>query len=253
MSTELSDKPSKKPPQLTSNDSSPTEHQSSSVDPALVQIHASTSQIERRIEAFMQRKQIQVDNANRQLFCGSHQHDEDCSCARVDAMYGLARINGSSHIKVSRIINCHGPRFHPYTSPVKTGVSSQHSNNKPHDVQERLTNMEAHLKIMPDTVTAGQVPLHIYKRLKVLEERILEMESFSPEYMQFLPPPNSERKRAGFLTVGNSWEQKGTAGESWGQKGTERDSTSKYQNMCLPEIDKRIHSLREKLQKKKTT
>jgi len=41
MSTKLSDKP----PDLTSNDSRQTEHDGCSVDPALVQIHASRSQV----------------------------------------------------------------------------------------------------------------------------------------------------------------------------------------------------------------
>ena len=57
-------------------------------------------------------------------------------------------------VSVSRIINCHGPRFHPYTSPMKS-CSQQRSNNA-HDIHERLANMETHLKILPDTVTEGQ-------------------------------------------------------------------------------------------------
>ncbi|KAI0237181.1 MAP3K12-binding inhibitory protein 1 [Lamellibrachia satsuma] len=229
---ELNDQPSEMPSQSTSSDGRHTEQTGISTDPALVQIHASKSQIERRIEAFMQRKQIQVDNANRQLFCGTCHPDEDCSCARVDAVYGLARINGPSHIKVSRIVNCHGPRLHPYASPVRTGGSTQQTSSRAADVEERLANMEAHLKVTPSsTASAGQATVDIYKRLRTLEERILEMESFSPEYFQCLPSTTSQRKRTGPLTAG--------------------DSTIKYQNMCLSEIDKRIHSLRQKLQQKK--
>ena len=55
-------------------------------------------------------------------------------------------------VSVSRVVNCHGPRLHPFTSPVKrdTGGSTQRG-NKASDVQERLNNLETHLKITPDT------------------------------------------------------------------------------------------------------
>jgi hypothetical protein len=43
-------------------------------------------------------------------------------------------------------------------------------------IEERLANAEAHLKIK------GPVPKEIYCRLKQIENRILQLESLSPEY-----------------------------------------------------------------------
>ncbi|KAL3287140.1 hypothetical protein HHI36_001619 [Cryptolaemus montrouzieri] len=49
----------------------------------------------------------------------------------------------------------------------------------PNGVEERLQNLESQL-----TLTT-HVPKNIYKRLKFLEERMLRLESISPEYIQF--------------------------------------------------------------------
>lgn len=60
------------------------------------------------------------------------------------------------YVSVSRIVNCHGPRLHPYASPVRTGGSTQQTSSRAADVEERLANMEAHLKVTPSsTASAG--------------------------------------------------------------------------------------------------
>lgn len=46
-------------------------------------------------------------------------------------------------------------------------------------VHERIANLETQLSL--DTA----VPKNIYKRLKLLEDRLLHLESISPEYIQF--------------------------------------------------------------------
>lgn len=49
----------------------------------------------------------------------------------------------------------------------------------PNGIEERLQNLECQLSL----TTA--VPKNIYNRLKSLEDRLLYLESVSPEYMQF--------------------------------------------------------------------
>lgn len=49
----------------------------------------------------------------------------------------------------------------------------------PNGIEERLQNLECQLSL----TTA--VPKNIYKRLKMLEDRMLKLESISPEYIQF--------------------------------------------------------------------
>ena len=48
----------------------------------------------------------------------------------------------------------------------------------PAGIEERLQNMEQHLGLK------NQQPVHadVYSRLKILEDRILHLESISPEY-----------------------------------------------------------------------
>lgn len=49
----------------------------------------------------------------------------------------------------------------------------------PNGIEERLKNLESQLSLDKPT------PKTIYKRLKMLEDRLLLLESISPEYIQF--------------------------------------------------------------------
>lgn len=49
-------------------------------------------------------------------------------------------------------------------------------------IEERIENLEVQLSLYTP------VPQNIYKRLKSLEERLLYLESTSPEYIQFWVP-----------------------------------------------------------------
>lgn len=46
-------------------------------------------------------------------------------------------------------------------------------------IEERLENLETQLSL------EKPVPVNIYKRLKLLEDRLLHLESISPEYINF--------------------------------------------------------------------
>ncbi|KAF6131396.1 MAP3K12 binding inhibitory protein 1 [Phyllostomus discolor] len=57
-------------------------------------------------------------------------------------------------------------------------------------VEERLQNIEAHLRLQ----TGGPVPRDIYQRIKKLEDKILELEGISPEYFQSVNFSGKRRK-----------------------------------------------------------
>lgn len=76
----------------------------------LIQINASTEEISRRIDAFIQRKQEEVNASNIRDFCVGGVQPKNC--ARVDAVL-VTRKDSKSHVRVRRVVNPYGPE--PYT------------------------------------------------------------------------------------------------------------------------------------------
>lgn len=184
-------------------------------DSHLIQITASSEEINRRIAAFIEQKQREVDLNNCREFCGVHGDlEEDIGCARTAAVF-VPRAGGKSHIKVSRVLNMYGPQTRALSSPVK--------HEKPQEdgmrtgIEERLFNMEQHLRI------AGSSKSDVFSRLKSLEERILFLESLSPEYFSSGPPPPKRHR------------------------SEVRKSETPDEEMSLSEIDSRIQALKESL------
>lgn len=68
-----------------------------------------------------------------------------------------------------------GPQTH---SEVPAQSTANTQLNPTPAIQERLQNMEKHLGLVKEQ----PVPLDVYERLKALEDRILHLESISPEY-----------------------------------------------------------------------
>ncbi|XP_073683092.1 MAP3K12-binding inhibitory protein 1 isoform X2 [Garra rufa] len=142
-----------------------------------VQIKAAKSEIERRISAFIERKQLEINENNVREFCNVIDCNQEDSCARTDAVF-TPYPGFKSHVKVTRVINTYGPQ----TRGTHTELADQQQGSMNRDcgnpgVEERLQNMESHLKLQP-----GPVPQSVYQRLKKLEDRILELEGLSPEY-----------------------------------------------------------------------
>lgn len=143
-----------------------------------VQIKAGKSEIERRISAFIERKQLEINENNVREFCNVIDCNQEDSCARTDAVF-TPYPGFKSHVKVTRVINTYGPQtrgVHGDPGDHQQGSISRDCGNPA--IEERLHNMEAHLKLPP----AGPVPQSVYQRLKKLEDRILELEGLSPEY-----------------------------------------------------------------------
>ncbi|KAG7229220.1 hypothetical protein INR49_013012 [Caranx melampygus] len=151
-------------------------------DNVMVQIRARKSEIERRISAFMERKQMEINENNVREFCNVIDCNQENSCARTDAVF-TPYPGFKSHVKVTRVVNTYGPQTRGggaqgEAGEQQRGPMARHCGNAA--IEERLHNIETHLKLP----TAGPVPLSVYQRLKKLEDRILELEGLSPEYFQ---------------------------------------------------------------------
>nr|CAD7203924.1 unnamed protein product [Timema douglasi] len=143
------------------------------------------TRIERRISSFIERKREQVNLSNIHDFCHRDNVQVETSCARVNAVL-LCRKDSKSHLRVRRVLNQWGPQ----TRGVDPGSVSDPRDpalihNQPQGppgvavgIEERLRNAENHLMVK------GPVPSYIYARLKQIEDRILYLESVSPEYFQ---------------------------------------------------------------------
>ncbi|KAK4292933.1 hypothetical protein Pmani_034334 [Petrolisthes manimaculis] len=183
------------------------------IDKNYVQIVASKEELYRRISAFQQRKRDELDVLNVQEFCTlSGTGPSLGTCARTSAV--VLRSKGSnSHLKLTRVVNKWGPQtvgMDPSSLP-NTAVKKESKKGKikgdsnriasqdvksstedrgrkdsdsyevhklPPGVEERLANLEGHLKIVPGT----PVPRDVYVRIKLLEDKVLYLEGLSPEY-----------------------------------------------------------------------
>ncbi|EFN84820.1 molybdopterin synthase catalytic subunit [Harpegnathos saltator] len=151
------------------------------IDPNHVQIQASPEELNRRIESFIERKRQQVNIVNVREFCCHSEQNEDNknSCARVDAIL-MHRNDSKSHMKVHRVFNIWGPQMVDQSALRKLSSSTSPNSANPFPVlDERISISERILGINKP------VPKDIYKRLKIIEDKILYLEGISPEYKEF--------------------------------------------------------------------
>uniref|UniRef100_A0A1B0CXZ7 Molybdopterin synthase catalytic subunit n=1 Tax=Lutzomyia longipalpis TaxID=7200 RepID=A0A1B0CXZ7_LUTLO len=155
----------------------------------LIQINANHDEIKRRINMFIERKREEVNASNIEDFI---EGDISDSCARVKC--AVFRIKDSKgHLKVRRVINEYGPQTlqEDYTKVFsklqgqRTDEGESDGKENPEDCKNfgitgRLKSMENHLKIPPSSSE------DIFERIRRLENRILYLESISPEYLHFL-------------------------------------------------------------------
>lgn len=202
------------------------------IDPKIVQIRVDRKVINDRIEAFMTRKRKEVDEWNIQEFCCSKgseiDGDAEQSCARVDAVF-VPRSGGSSHVKVSRVVNQWGPMtklMRPTSSHLQGPVKQEPSASLPEGIEERLRNMESHLKLK----SGCAVPHDVYTRIKQLEDRILYLEGISPDY---------------FSSSAHS--------ASAPQDSPSADAARQYDDWSMSQIENRISLLQSRLREKAET
>lgn len=117
------------------------------------------------------------------------------SCARVHST--VYRIKDTkSHLKIHRVKNETGPQTTRYkmaldklmenvpaTVQIKPDPDAVPSTaNTSLQIQERLDNIEQFLHMPANEVSSK----HLLQRLKQIEDKILYLETMSPEYMHFL-------------------------------------------------------------------
>ncbi|XP_076392865.1 molybdenum cofactor synthesis 2B isoform X1 [Megachile rotundata] len=152
------------------------------IDPNLIQIRATSDELNHRISSFIERKRQQVNIVNVQEFCCHRdQSDEnEDSCARVDAIL-IRRKDSKSHVKVHRVLNAWGPQMvdqHTLRKATMSGTNQTNSNYSS-VLDDRISTTERILGIN------RPVPKDVYERLKNIEDRILYLEGISPEYKDF--------------------------------------------------------------------
>ncbi|KAL0114442.1 hypothetical protein PUN28_011596 [Cardiocondyla obscurior] len=149
------------------------------IDPNFVQIRANSEELNHRIKSFIESKRQQVNNVNIQEFC-RHSGNNKNSCARVDAIL-IRRKDSKSHVKVHRVLNAWGPQTIEHSvlrKPVTNSPSFNALDCFP-ILNDRISTTEQMIGINKP------VPKDIYARLKNIEDRILHLESISPEYKEF--------------------------------------------------------------------
>lgn len=181
---------------LESDEGESNSESESDIDPKFVQVVAPKSEIDRRMQAFIQRKRDEINNSNVLEFCNRHVSEtNDFSCARTDAV--LWRQNGSSsHLRQTQVVNAIGPQTETPTrdhasllqnaSLIKSESVSKDS-NEPMDTEDQLPDgIRERFQVLEKKLilTKGQpVPKDVYARLKALEDHVRKLEGTSPEYL----------------------------------------------------------------------
>lgn len=157
----------------------------------LLQIRADEMEIRRRLNCFIDRKREEIDLGNVQDFIAEECVDTESTCARVNSRVHRAK-GTNTHLKIHRVKNEFGPQTDNYTSaldklmtnasPVKIKPDPDVPTPVavPQSINERIVNTEKFLNL-PTAATKS-----IFERLKVIENRILYLETLSPEYGHFL-------------------------------------------------------------------
>ncbi|KAF7280047.1 hypothetical protein GWI33_006477 [Rhynchophorus ferrugineus] len=155
------------------------EVQTDYVPPHLIQIKASNNDLKMRIQKFMEKKRDEINSHNITEFFQRYR-DPEYTCARVDAVLHK-RKDSKSHLQVERVLNSYQHRDQTNSSYMTKYIP-------PNGIEERVINLESQLSLDKPT------PKNIYKRLKMLEDRLLLLESISPEYIQFWDKTNLPHK-----------------------------------------------------------
>ncbi|XP_067214501.1 molybdopterin synthase catalytic subunit isoform X2 [Linepithema humile] len=169
------------------------------IDPNLVQIQANSGELNRRIKSFIERKRQQVNAINVQEFCchSESNDDNESSCARVDAIL-IRRKDSKSHVKVHKVLNTWGPQTVDQLVLRKTITNNTSTATCYPLLEDRISTTERTIGINKP------VPKDIYERLKNIEDRVLYLESISPEYKDFWAIENIDNLRG---TTKSVWKR----------------------------------------------
>ena len=228
--------------------SEPSEKMSCDIDPNYVQITASNAEIERRINAFIDRKREEINSNNILEFCsrhGTNDNSAEFSCARTDSTGITRKKNSASHLRKSSVDNSN-----PGTcANGQEIVKSEYSGTIPFGMEERVDNLEQHLSLKP-------IQRELYLRLKDIEDRVLYLEGISPEYFDSVSKTIDETAKNG-NTINSGQENRNNIRPSFGQAAQSKQSqveNTAYKealtsSLCM--INKRIQELQSKLKESK--
>lgn len=139
--------------------------------PHLIQVKADNEEIERRIQKFIELKREEINQSNIRDFCSRDNNEiNEFSCARVDAKL-IKRKDSKGHLKVSRVLNTYH-RDHGNLDFLK-----KYGNKN--GTEERIASVETQLNLEHTTHK------DTFARLQGIENRLLHLESLSPEYINF--------------------------------------------------------------------
>lgn len=211
-----------------------------------VQITCTNDEFNRRINAFIKRKRAQADAFNRREFCklpndedDDDDQKDDSTCARTDAVF-VPRQSKKSLVRIERVYNSVSAKEKsplrmerlknwPPTHPSNTLPFS----NVPHDIKERLQSL--HTVLVPNK-RIGQYS-DVYTQLRGLEQRLLYLETLSPEYF--------DMNRRKMLTESKRTFY-GSTSEPVVFDTVEDENTNEQQdNLCL--LEHRIDELKTRL------
>uniref|UniRef100_A0A905AWD2 Molybdopterin synthase catalytic subunit n=1 Tax=Glossina morsitans morsitans TaxID=37546 RepID=A0A905AWD2_GLOMM len=168
-----------------------------------IQISATEDEIKRRIQCFVEKKREEIDLNNIMDYTVKRpcimdedefgnpllikDNDNEYTCARTNSTI-VKQEYSKCHLRVRRVENTHGPQTRPDYLQTLDKLMAQHSDdikgkqyirtNLPRGLQERLETIEEYLNI---TRTGN-----LYRRIKAIENRLLHLESISPEYKHFV-------------------------------------------------------------------
>jgi hypothetical protein len=162
------------------------------MSPEQVQIRATSSDLRKRIESFIQAKKSEVDASNRTEFMKRKDTGEsDVTCARTDAR----EIDRSIQMKFDVVNNEDGPLARSLVTSANH-VSVGSTVHKGSGAEERLQNMEQHLNIVYKNNSRDSFTL--FQRMKIIEDTIIQIEQQNPLWAAihfnqpnrtFPPPP----------------------------------------------------------------
>ncbi|XP_073845479.1 molybdopterin synthase catalytic subunit-like [Musca autumnalis] len=165
-----------------------------------VQISASETEINRRIQSFIERKREEIDINNivdyiNPNYIAGNDSEETTSCARISGTV-IKQENSKCHLKVRQIENKMGPQLRQdYLETLDNLMESQQEhkikqekkepiaktiNPIKYALLERTRDIEDYLNIRDNELKS------VHQRLKNIEDRILFLESISPEYCHTL-------------------------------------------------------------------
>ncbi|CAO3679213.1 unnamed protein product [Umbelopsis ramanniana] len=162
------------------------------MSPEQVQIRATSSDLRKRIENFIQAKKSEVDASNRTEFMKRKETGEsDVTCARTDAR----EIDRSIQMKFDVVNNEDGPLARSLVTSANH-VSVGSTVHKGSGAEERLQNLEQHLNIVYKNNSRDSFSL--FQRMKIIEDTIIQIEQQNPLWAAvhfnqpnrtFPPPP----------------------------------------------------------------